>query len=64
MEIEMSKLILFKPPTSTIVIKGEAAYNIYREERIKQGWEEFLWKSLSETQQFVWHRVAQRMEKE
>lgn len=40
---------------------GEELYDAYREERIAQGWQEFLWKSLSQTQQLVWTRLAERI---
>ncbi len=41
---------------------GEAMYELYREERIQQGWQEFLWKSMSRPQQLVWEKLAARME--
>ena len=54
------KLVEFKPPPKN----GESLYNKYREERVRQGWEEFLWGNLSITQQLVWHRVAERVKNE
>jgi hypothetical protein len=41
---------------------GEIIYTFYRNERIAQGWEEFQWTSLSQTQQLVWKRLAERLE--
>lgn len=41
---------------------GESMYEIYREERIQQGWQEFLWKSLSRPQQLVWEKLAARVD--
>ena len=41
---------------------GESMYEIYREERIQQGWQEFLWKSMSRPQQLVWEKLAARVE--
>ena len=41
---------------------GEQLYLAYREERIRQGFQEFLWTSLSKTQQIVWNRVAERLQ--
>lgn len=58
-----AKLIEFHVPTPRIRpnVEGKALYGIYREERIRQGWEEFLWESLSEPQQLVWNRIARRL---
>ena len=41
---------------------GETMYEIYREERIQQGWQEFLWKSMSRPQQLVWEKLAARVD--
>ena len=41
---------------------GETMYELYREERIQQGWQEFLWKSMSRPQQLVWEKLAARVE--
>lgn len=40
----------------------EYLFNLYREARIQQGWEEFKWTSLSETQKYVWHLVAIKLQ--
>lgn len=40
---------------------GAALFDLYREERIRQGWEEFKWTSLSAPQQLVWTRMAGRL---
>ncbi len=40
---------------------GEQIYEIYREERIQQGWQEFLWKSMNRPQQLVWEKLAARL---
>ena len=40
---------------------GEQLYDAYREERIQQGWQEFLWKSMSKPQQLVWEKLAARL---
>lgn len=50
-------------PTPIQLSLGEHLFNFYRAARIQQGWEEFLWKSLSETQQFVWHIMAKELQK-
>ncbi len=41
---------------------GEQLYDMYREERIQQGWQEFFWKSMSKTQQLVWEKLASRIQ--
>ena len=41
---------------------GEQLYDAYREERIQQGWQEFLWKSMSKPQQLVWDKLAARLQ--
>jgi len=59
---KMSLIAFHAPePPAQPVGQGEVLYHLYREERIRQGWEEFKWESLSETQQIVWHRVAERI---
>lgn len=40
---------------------GEELYDMYREERIQQGWQEFLWKSMNKPQQLVWEKLASRI---
>jgi len=40
---------------------GKFLYDIYRQARVDQGWEEFLWESLSQPQQLVWARVTKRL---
>ena len=41
---------------------GEALYDAYRAERVRQGWEEWKWTSLSKPQQTVWDRLAAGLE--
>lgn len=41
---------------------GEELYDMYREERIQQGWQEFLWKSMNKPQQLVWEKLAARLQ--
>lgn len=41
---------------------GEALYDAYRAERVRQGWEEWKWTSLSKPQQTVWDRLAASLE--
>ena len=43
-------------------MSGEQLYDAYREERIQQGWQEFLWKSMSKPQQLVWEKLARRLQ--
>lgn len=38
---------------------GKFLYELYRVERIMQGWEEFKWESLSVPQQLVWKRLTE-----
>lgn len=53
-----------EPKVPQVSSHAEYLFNLYREARIRQGWEEFLWKSLSETQQFVWRLIAAQIWKQ
>lgn len=52
------------PIPHTVTSPAEYVFNLWREARIKQGWEEFKWHNLSETQKFVWKLVAAQLWKQ
>lgn len=61
-----ARILHFPEPTSEDHIgetftTGKFIYNIYRTARIDQGWQEFLWESLSKEQKRVWARVTEVM---
>ncbi len=39
-------------------MSGEELYNLYRAIRVQQGWEEWKWESLNQSQQLVWNHLA------
>lgn len=60
----MSKILEFpkaKQAPAEVGHQGRALYDLYRQARIEQGWEEFKWESLSAPQRLVWARIMDRL---
>lgn len=53
-----AKLIPFQPAADPAKGQGQCLYDRYRDERSRQGWAEFPWEKLTDTQQLVWHRLV------
>ena len=53
-----AKLIPFQPDAEPAKGQGQCLYDRYRDERSRQGWAEFPWEKLTDTQQLVWHRLV------
>lgn len=41
-----------------VTCPGHLLYDLYRAERTGQGWEEYKWESLVDSQRMVWIRLA------
>lgn len=48
-------------PVYEIKTTGQAVFLLYRQERVRQGYEEFKWESLDVAQQLVWQRLADKL---
>jgi hypothetical protein len=47
-----------KPTPQPTDQQGKFIYDLYRQERTRQGWAEFAWEKLDAQQRLVWARVT------